>query len=77
MPYRVYQGKEILTSNPPVLPRGQISVDINSLILHIGDGLTPGGVPVTGTTGGGTTAVDGGGAAAVFGPDEILDGGGA
>jgi hypothetical protein len=77
MPYRVYQGKEILTASAPVLPRGQITVDLTSLILHIGDGATPGGIPVTGTTGGGTTGVDGGGAAAVFGPDEILDGGGA
>jgi len=77
MPYRVYQGKEILTTSAPVLPRGQITVDLTSLILHIGDGLTPGGVPVSGTTGGGTTNVDGGGAASVFTPDETFDGGGA
>jgi hypothetical protein len=77
MPYRVYQGKEILTTSAPVLPRGQITVDLTSLILHIGDGLTPGGVPVSGTTGGGTTNVDGGGAASVFTPNETFDGGGA
>jgi len=77
MPYRVYQGKEILTTNPPVLPRGQVSVDLNSLVLHIGDGLTPGGVPVTGLGSGGTLAIDGGGAASVFTPDETFDGGGA
>ena len=77
MPYRVYQGKEILTSSPPILPRGQVSVDLVSLILHIGDGATPGGIPVQGTTGGGTTNVDGGGAASVFTPDETFDGGGA
>jgi hypothetical protein len=77
MPYRVYQGKEILTSSAPVLPRGQITVDLNSLILHIGDGATPGGIPVSGLGSGGTTAIDGGGASSVFTPDETFDGGGA
>jgi hypothetical protein len=77
MPYRVYQGKEILTASAPVLPRGQITVDLTSLILHIGDGVTPGGVPVSGATGIGTTAIDGGGASSVFTPNETFDGGGA
>lgn len=77
MPYRIYQGKEVITSDALVLPRGQIFVDLNTLDAYVGDGATPGGVPlsVTGTTT--QTAVDGGSAATVFTSDETLDGGGA
>lgn len=79
MPFRIYQGKEVLTDEPLVLPRGQIFVDLNTLQVHVGDGFTPGGVPV-GPDAGGTvspTDIDGGGAAAIYTPNEILDGGGA
>ena len=79
MPYRIYQGKEVLTDDPLILPRGQIFVDLNTLQVHVGDGFTPGGVPVGPDAGGGTgtSDIDGGGAAAVYTPNETLDGGGA
>jgi len=76
MPYRIYQGKEVLTDDALVLPRGQIFVDLNTLDAYVGDGATPGGVPIS-VTGISPTAVDGGSAATVFTPDETLDGGGA
>lgn len=77
MPYRIYQGKEVITTDALVLPRGQIFVDLNTLDAFVGDGATPGGVPISVTGTGGPTAVDGGSAATVFTPDETLDGGGA
>ena len=78
MPYRIYQGKEVITSDALILPRGQLFVDLNTLDTYVGDGATPGGVPIS--VSGGTptsTSVDGGSAATVFTPDETLDGGGA
>lgn len=79
MPYRIYQGKEVRTSDLLVLPRGEISVDIDTLELRIGDGYTPGGIPLTvtstGTTVVATAGVDGGGSASVFLPTEGVDGG--
>lgn len=79
MPYRIYQGKEIRTTDLLVLPRGEISVDLDTLEARIGDGATPGGIPLSTTSTGTTTTtnVDGGSAASVFTADESFDGGGA
>ncbi len=77
MPYRIYQGKEVLSTEPLVLPRGQIFVDLNTLDAYVGDGSTPGGVPLSVTGGVGQLPIDGGGAASIFAPGEGIDGGGA
>lgn len=78
MPYRIYQGKEIRTSDLIILPRGEIQVDIDTLEARIGDGATPGGIPFTATgTGGGGSLVggDGGSASTVYDLLSLLDGG--
>lgn len=80
MPYRIYQGKEVITTDALVLPRGQIFVDLDTLELRLGDGYTPGGIPVsvaTTSTGGVLSAIDGGGAASIFLPTEGIDSGSA
>ena len=52
MPYRIYQGKEILAHGPLTLRKGEIAVDLDSLALTIGNGL-PGGVEIQSSGGGG------------------------
>jgi len=54
MPYRVYQGKEILAAVGSYTPvRGQLVVDLESLDVRVGDGSTINGVQVSSSGGGG------------------------
>jgi len=51
MPYRIYQGKEILAQGPIALRRGELFLELDTLELFVSDG-TSGAIPV-GTGGGG------------------------
>lgn len=55
MPYRIYQGKEILAQGPIALRRGELYLELDTLELFVSDGSsTP--IPVGNMGGGGTTS---------------------
>ena len=57
MPIRSYQGKEGLAPGATFKPhRGEIFVDLDTLSFRISDGVTPGGIAVAGTGGGGASS---------------------